>query len=113
MCIRCIKKLKGTILYNPKAIVYHHILPQRTKLSYLLKRAYNQGLSKAILKFLHKDFNVLYIEYKYLIKILKNVLSSLASMSIEGLTHAALSIAFTASVGIGYLSGKIYSYAKE
>jgi len=113
ICIRCIKKLKGVILYNPKAIVYHHILPQRTKLSYLLKRAYDQGLSKAILKSLHKDFNTLRVEYKYLIKVLRNILSSLAIMSIKGLTQALFSIAFTASVGVGYLSGKIYSYAKK
>ena len=113
ICIRCTKKLKGLILYNPKAIVYHHILPQRTKLSYLLKRAYNQGFSKAILKFLHRDFNVLYVEYKYLIEVLRNVLSSIASASVKGLAHAALSIAFTALVGLGYISGKIYLYVKS
>ena len=113
MCIRCIKKLKGTILYNPKAIVYHHILPQRIKLTYLLKRAYDQGLSKAALESLHSDFNTLDVEYEYLAKVLYNVLGSLASMSIKGLTHALLSVTFTASVGLGYLSGKVYSYAKK
>jgi len=113
ICIRCIKKLKGAIFYNPKAIVYHHILPQRTNLSYLLKRAYDQGLSKAILESLHKDFNTLHVEHEYLVEALRNTLSSLATMSIKGLTHALLSIAFTASVGVGYLSGKIYPYVKK
>jgi len=113
MCIRCAKKLKGTILYNPRAIVYHHIIPQRTKLGYLLKRAYNQGLSKAVLKSIHKDVNALCVEYMYLVKILRDILSSSALASFESLTRTVFSIVFTASVGVGYISGKVYSCAKR
>jgi len=46
-----IKKHKpdAKIMFNPDAVVYHNIPEERTKLSYMLSRAYEEGLAKAII----------------------------------------------------------------
>ena len=35
-------------MYEPKAVVYHHVLPDRISKKWLLKRAFNGGKSNAI-----------------------------------------------------------------
>ena len=40
--------------YNPKAIIFHNVDYEKLRLSYLLRRAYYQGNSKALLFVLHR-----------------------------------------------------------
>ncbi len=46
-----LKKLKPNvkIIYEPSAIVYHRVPKNKTKLGYVLRRAYYEGFSKALL----------------------------------------------------------------
>ncbi len=46
--IRATKKLFGTtIIYDPKAVVWHRVSKNRVSLNYVLKRSYSEGFSKA------------------------------------------------------------------
>jgi GT2 family glycosyltransferase len=49
LCNR-IRELGGVVLYEPAAIVHHRVLPERVSRSYLLRRAYWQGVSDALLE---------------------------------------------------------------
>jgi glycosyltransferase involved in cell wall biosynthesis len=46
--IRATNKLPGTtIVYEPKAVVYHRVSKNRVSLNYVVKRSYSEGFSKA------------------------------------------------------------------
>jgi GT2 family glycosyltransferase len=46
--IRATSKLhRTTIIYDPKAIVYHKVSPNRVNLKYVVRRSYSEGFSKA------------------------------------------------------------------
>ncbi len=45
-----LQDLKSTVVFNPKAKVYHRIDPRRTALKSVLQRSYNGGYSVAMLK---------------------------------------------------------------
>ncbi len=47
LCYR-IWKSGGKIVYAPKAIIYHKVLPERVNRTFVLKRGYWQGISNAI-----------------------------------------------------------------
>ncbi|MEM2087032.1 MAG: glycosyltransferase family 2 protein [Archaeoglobaceae archaeon] len=58
LCLRVKNKYPEVkIIYAPAAIVYHKVPKERTRIGYVLKRAYYEGVSKAILsnKFKLKD----------------------------------------------------------
>jgi glycosyltransferase involved in cell wall biosynthesis len=44
------KKPNGKIVYDPSSVVYHIVPAQRTRVSYAMKRAFYQGISKAIMR---------------------------------------------------------------
>lgn len=93
------------IIYNPKAIVYHRVLPHRLKLSYLAKRAFNQGFSKAVLSSMYGS-EILTVEKNFLMKALKSSIKGL--LSIKGFIRSALIASLSALVITGY----IYGYLK-
>jgi len=76
------------IVYNQKAIVYHNIPEERTKLGYILRRAYEEGSAKAVIG---KKYE-LRVERKYLQDYLKNI---------DFITLLVL-----LSAGFGYILGK-------
>src|SRR5207253_10981716 len=46
-CIRLAEARPGQwIIYEPRALVHHHVPPERASLSYFLSRCYTEGLSK-------------------------------------------------------------------
>ena len=113
-CLRCIRKMNCKILCNPRAIIYHRILPQRLKLKYLLKRAFNQGISKALLKIQYRSWDILSVERKYLVKVLKNNLKMLVTFpkNPKKLVHIILSTMFTITVGLGFAHKLVTSWRK-
>lgn len=50
LCDRIRKKYGRGVIYNPDAVVYHKVFKHRIKLSFLIKRAFWQGYSKAIIE---------------------------------------------------------------
>jgi GT2 family glycosyltransferase len=77
------------IRYQEDAIVYHRVPKRRTSLSYILKRAYEEGASKAIISKVYS----LNEEKKYLIHYFRHV--------------SPLTIMVVFAVGAGYLKGKL------
>ncbi len=50
LCERMRNKFGKGVIYNPAAIVYHKVFPERLKVRFLLKRAFWQGYSKRMMK---------------------------------------------------------------
>lgn len=50
LCNRMRNKFGKGVIYNPKAVVYHKVFPERLKMTFLLKRAFWQGYSKRMMK---------------------------------------------------------------
>ena len=50
LCERMRNKFGKGVIYNPKAVVYHKVFPERLKMTFLLKRAFWQGYSKRMMK---------------------------------------------------------------
>jgi len=49
MCVRMKKKFGKGVMYNPDAIVHHKIVSARTKVTFLMRRAFWQGYSKRMI----------------------------------------------------------------
>jgi len=49
MCVRMKKKFGKGVMYNPDAIVHHKIVSARTKVMFLMRRAFWQGYSKRMI----------------------------------------------------------------
>lgn len=60
---------EAEIALNPNAVVYHCVPEERTKMGYMLRRAYAEGLAKAVIG---KQYN-LEVEQSYLKYYLKNM----------------------------------------
>ena len=50
LCERMRNKFGKGVIYNPAAIVYHKVFPERLKVRFLLKRAFWQGYSKRMME---------------------------------------------------------------
>jgi GT2 family glycosyltransferase len=50
LCERMRNKFGKGVVYNPDAIVYHKVFPERLKIKFLLRRAFWQGYSKKMMK---------------------------------------------------------------
>ena len=88
------------IVYEPQAIVYHRVPENRTEFRYALRRAYYEGISKAILG---KKYP-LNTEYKYLSNLLKTVIYKIIEVKFYEVVGI---VAIIALVGIGNFIGKM------
>ena len=50
LCERMSNKFEKGVIYNPEAIVYHKVFPERLRMRFLLRRAFWQGYSKRLMK---------------------------------------------------------------
>ena len=99
------------VIYNPRAVVYHKIPAWKTERRTLLRRAFYQGYSKALLKRFSPSHNTLTTEeyylkdifFKYIPHRIKRVFS--ASNYVIELKRLSILIASIVSVGLGFLYG--------
>ena len=95
-------------MYNPNAIVYHKIFEKRVKFSFLAKRAFWQGYSKAVME---KVVGNIGEERSFLEYIFKNRLIARVKGAISGrgeeVRKLASMLLFTFLVGCGYVFGKL------
>jgi len=108
ICERMRMKFGRGVVYNPNAIVYHKVYPERLKIGYLLKRCFWQGYSKALLE---RYVGRIEEEKSFLKYLVTNSsldrLKKIFSGSVEDLGKLINMWLFTFSVGIGYVYGKI------
>lgn len=82
--IRILKHSSRGMFYNPRAIVYHKVYPERSRLKNLLRRAFEQGYSKSIISRLHSDCNPISVEKDYLSTLLRKVLLGYIKQILSG-----------------------------
>ena len=112
--LRMKNKLGKGIIYNPEAIVYHKIPSSRTKPGILLKRAYYQGYSKALMKKHSPLPDTLATEKSYLTDLFfkynpRRIRGIVSLNAVKELKQLSFLSATIISVGLGY----IYGYLKR
>ncbi len=108
LCDRMRKKFGRGVVYNPNAVVYHKIFESRTKLGFLMRRAFWQGYSKAVMERVAGGIGE---ERGFLGYLLKSRIPARLRGMLGGSGDDALKLVamlfFTGVVGFGYLWGKV------
>ncbi len=107
LCDRVRKRFGRGVMYNPDAVVHHKIFGKRTGLRFLIKRAYWQGYSKAVMEG-SSDIGEERSFLKYLV--VNRTLSRLGRLfrgSGGDLVKLVFLWVFTFFVGVGYIYSKI------
>jgi glycosyltransferase involved in cell wall biosynthesis len=109
--IRLISKLPNKIvIYDPQAIVYHKVSTNRVNLSYVLKRSYSEGFSKAFVSDSNKNKAALGTERRYLRNLVKGSLQLLLRGNVQnGLSRCGMLWIATAMVFLGYFVGSKFN----
>ncbi|MHA7240015.1 glycosyltransferase family 2 protein [Arthrobacter sp. TMS1-12-1] len=119
ICIRSSLASPGSrIVYDPAAVVHHHVPPARGTLSYMLARAWSEGLSKAHVSHLVGHKRALGSERRYVRRILpRAVLSGVRNWGTRrdsaGLGQAGAVIAVLACTTGGYLRGRQLAHSTK
>lgn len=109
--LRIKKKLGQRVIYNPELIVYHKVPESKTRLRALLKRAFYQGYSKALLKRISPHPEPLATEESYLKGLLFKYIPQRVKALFIGTGSAArikqLLVLFASifAVGLGFIYG--------
>jgi GT2 family glycosyltransferase len=106
ICDRMRQRFGKGVIYNPKAIVFHKVFPERLKMRYLFSRAFWQGYSKRELE--RRGYS-LTEEGRFLGLLKKGIAQRAKTASPRLLCQAVVLMALTLSVGLGYLYGTIAS----
>jgi GT2 family glycosyltransferase len=112
--LRMKNKLGKGVIYNPEAVVYHKIPPSKTRPRTLLRRAFYQGYSKALMKRRSSSPETLATEESYLKDLLfkyipRRIKGIFSSNSIKEFKKLSFLIASILSVGLGF----VYGYVKR
>ena len=111
--LRMRSKLGKGVIYNPEAVVYHKIPPSKTRPRILLRRAFYQGYSKALLKRLNLSSEALTTERSYVRDLLLKYIPRRVKSICSGPSRAAevkklsMLIASISSVGLGFVYGYV------
>ncbi len=107
LCARLREEYSYGVYYNPQAEVAHKVFEYRTKLGWLLDRAFWQGYSKRGMETLVPESGG--EESYFLTQLVTNYipgrLTRLTSPSFEAVSQFVMTLIFTVIVGAGYLYG--------
>lgn len=111
LCIRLRMGAPGCrIVYEPAALVRHHVPAGRGKIRYLLSRSWSEGISKAQVSHIVGHKRALGPERRYVRNVLtRAVLAGISDWTRGdpgGLGRAAAVVAVVASTSAGYLRGR-------
>lgn len=105
--IRLIMRNKNAILYDPSIIVYHNVPSDRTKLGYVHRRAFSEGILKADLGIIiNKNFTenkIFSQEHEYLLILIKSAIKEFLNIRIRNFVLMSVTILST-SIGFIYES---------
>jgi glycosyltransferase involved in cell wall biosynthesis len=108
------KKPSGRIVYDPSSIVYHKVPVQRTRVSYAMKRAFFQGISKALMKKImgSASISIFSAEKSYLTYLLRiSIPSRLKKTNIfQNLVHIFVLCTVICFVAFGFVLGSFSKY---
>jgi glycosyltransferase involved in cell wall biosynthesis len=109
--LRMRRELGKGVIYNPKAVVYHKIPPAKVKVGLLLKRAFYQGYSKALLKKLSISADSVATERSYLKALLFEYIPGRLKRfyRLTELKKLLMLFACIGAVGLGF----VYGYVKR
>lgn len=107
--LRMRHKLGKGVIYNPKAIVYHKIPAKKMKVNVLIRRAFYQGYSKALLKKLNISADSVATERSYLkALLLKHIPGRLKRFyHLTELEKLFMLAACITAVGLGFIYGQV------
>ena len=111
--LRMKNKFGKGFIYNPEFVVYHKVSKQKTRLRILLKRAFYQGYSKALLKRLSPSPKPLATEEVYLKDLLLKYIPRrtrrvfLRSNPLAEIKQLLVLFASISAVGLGFVYGHI------
>jgi len=112
LCIRLLRDRPGAVLrYDPEAVVYHLVTPDRCRWVYFRRRCWSEGLSKAKVANSLGSSDALSSERYYMSRTLpravrRGLTESLSSANPAGALQAAAVVAGVAVTTSGYLFGR-------
>jgi len=109
LCERMREKFGKGVVYNPDAIVYHKVFPERLRLRFLLRRAFWQGYSKRVMKELGYSISE---EEEFVRDLVGSITGRLKAKSLVAFGQLIFLLVFTSVVGLGYVFKALSSYFK-
>jgi hypothetical protein len=112
LCIRAVLGAPGSrVVYEPAAIVYHHVRAERGTLRYMLSRSWSEGLSKAQVSRVVGHKRALGPERRYVRQVLPRAVFAgthdwLRAHDPAALGRAGTIIAVLAATAGGYVCGR-------
>jgi len=105
--LRMKERLGQGVIYNPRALVYHKIPPSKVKVKALLRRAFYQGYSKALLRKLNPSADSIATERAYLQTLLLKYIPQRMKRvyCLPELKRLFILVASIISVGLGFVYG--------
>ncbi len=100
-----------TVLYEPRAVVFHKVPGTRGRLRYFLTRCYFEGRSKAVVAWLVGTQDGLASERAHVLRalplgVLRGLVDVVSTRKLDGLGRALAIVAGLAATGAGYLGGR-------
>ena len=89
------------VMYNPDAVVYHKIFPERLKIGFLLRRAFWQGYSKRMMKEMGYSMGE---EKQFATSLFGSVVERTKERSLVAYEQLMFLLILTFTVGLGYVS---------
>ena len=113
LCERMREKFGRGVVYNPDAIVYHKVFPERLRMRFLLRRAFWQGYSKRLMKELGYSTSE---EERFVKSLFGSTVERFKAKSLVAFGQVLFLLILTSVVGLGYvfkfLKANRRSYAK-
>jgi glycosyltransferase involved in cell wall biosynthesis len=109
LCERMREKFGRGVVYNPDAIVYHKVFPERLRMRFLLRRAFWQGYSKRVMKELGYSISE---EEEFVRDLVGSITERVKAKSLVAFGQLIFLLVFTSVVGLGYVAKALSSYFK-
>jgi GT2 family glycosyltransferase len=99
LCQRMRERFGKGVVYNPGAIVYHKVFPERLRMKYLLRRAFWQGYSKRVMK---ERGYPLEEEEKFVRLLFAGIAGRIKAKSLVAFKQLVILVILTSSAILGY-----------
>jgi glycosyltransferase involved in cell wall biosynthesis len=109
LCERMRKKFGRGVVYNPDAVVYHKVFPERLKMRFLLRRAFWQGYSKRVMKEMGYSISE---EERFVKSLFGSIAGRVKAKSLVAYGQLIFLLIFTFTAGSGYVFKALSSYFK-